>query len=112
LASGSDPINLSEASYTFATNGFASVVNGNNNTNSDAVTFHQLQGLDSGDGGIISDQEDLMMIEFNLTALDGDLKNLEPSEKLTIVAQAPAGGQSYVEVQAPRSIRDGESYIL
>jgi hypothetical protein len=53
-----------------------------------------------------------MIVEFNLTAFQGDLRNLETSEKLTIVAQAPAGGQSYVEVQAPQSIRDGESYIL
>jgi flagellin-like protein len=111
LASGSDPINLSDASYTFATNGFASVVNGNNDTNSDVVTFHQLQGLDDNTR-ILSDQEDLMVVEFNLTAFQGDLKNLEPTDKLTIVAQAPAGGQSYKEVQAPRAIRDGESYIL
>jgi len=111
LASGSDPINLSEASYTFATNGFASVVNGNNYTNGDAVTFHQLQGLDA-DTTILSDQEDLMVVEFNLSAMQGDLQALETSQKLTIVAQAPAGGQSYVEVQAPRQIGDGESYIL
>jgi flagellin FlaB len=112
LASGSDPINLSDASYTFATNGFASVVNGNNRTNSDVVTMYQLQGFEDEDSLILSDQEDLMVVNFNLTNMSGDLAPLETSQKLTIVAQAPAGGQSYTEVQAPRQIDDGESYIL
>jgi flagellin-like protein len=111
LASGSDPINLSQASYTFATNGFASVVNGNASANNDVITFHQVQSLENSQP-ILSDQEDLMVVEFNLTAMEGDLRSLETSEKLTIVAQAPAGGQSYVEVQAPRQIAEGESYIL
>jgi flagellin-like protein len=111
LASGSDPINLSQASYTFATNGFASVVNGNDTAN-DAITFHRVQGFDDDTSRILSDQEDLMVVEFNLTRLNGDLQSLETSEKLTIVAQAPAGGQSYVEVQAPRQVQEGESYIL
>jgi len=111
LASGSDPINLSDASYTFATNGFASVVNGNPDVNGDVVTHHQVQGLDDGTH-ILSDQEDLMVVEFNLSAMQGDLQAIETSQKLTIVAQAPAGGQSYKETQAPRQIQDGESYIL
>jgi hypothetical protein len=111
LASGSDPINLSQASYTFATNGFASVVNGNNDVNSDVVTHYQLQGLDDGTS-ILSDQEDLMVVKFNLSNMNGDLQAIETSQKLTIVAQAPAGGQSYKELQAPRQIQDDESYIL
>ncbi|MFB6232789.1 MAG: hypothetical protein ABEH61_00880, partial [Haloarculaceae archaeon] len=111
LASGSDPINLSEASYTFATNGYASVVNGNPNANGDVVTHHQVQGLDAGTH-ILSDQEDLMVVNFNLSNMSGDLQAIQTSQKLTIVAQAPAGGQSYKEVQAPRQIQDGESYIL
>ncbi|ERH02589.1 MAG: hypothetical protein J07HN6_00627, partial [Halonotius sp. J07HN6] len=111
LASGSDPINLSEASYTFATNGNASVVNGNPNDNGDVVTHYQQQGLDSGTS-ILSDQEDLMVVNFDLTSMSGNLAPLDTSEKLTIVAQAPAGGQVYKEVQAPRQIDDGESYIL
>ncbi|ERH01859.1 MAG: archaeal flagellin N-terminal-like domain protein [Halonotius sp. J07HN6] len=48
LASGSDPINLSDTSYTFATNGFASVVNGNPDVNGDVVEHYQVQGLDDG----------------------------------------------------------------
>jgi archaellin len=111
LASGSDPINLSDASYTFATNGFASVVNGNHDTNDDVIKFHRLQSLDS-DSLILSEQQDLMVVQFNLSDMEGDLEQLEPTEKLTIVAQAPAGGQSYVEVQAPRQIQEEESYIL
>jgi hypothetical protein len=111
LASGSDPINLSEASYTFATNGFASVVNGNPNANGDVVEHYQVQGLDEGTS-ILSDQEDLMVVRFNLSKMGGDLQAIETSQKLTVVAQAPAGGQSYKEVQAPRQIQDDESYIL
>ncbi|ERH05294.1 MAG: archaeal flagellin N-terminal-like domain protein [Halonotius sp. J07HN4] len=111
LASGSDPINLSDTSYTFATNGFASVVNGNPDVNGDVVEHYQVQGLDD-DTSILSDQEDLMVVQFNLSAMDGDLQAIETSQKLTIVAQAPAGGQSYKELQAPRQIQDDESYIL
>jgi flagellin FlaB len=113
LASGSDPINLSDASYTFATNGFASVVNGNNDTNSDVIEFYPLQSLpNDADGQILSEQEDLMVVQFNLSAMEGDLRGIDTSEKLTVVAQAPAGGQSYVEVQAPRQIQGDESYVL
>ena len=111
LASGSDPINLSEASYTFATNGNASVVNGNPTVNSDVVTHFQLQGLDDNTD-ILSDQEDLMVVGFDLTNMSGQLDSVETTQKITIVAQAPAGGQSFKEVQAPRAIRDDESYIL
>jgi archaeal flagellin N-terminal-like domain len=111
LASGSDPINLSQASYTFATNGFASVVNGNPDVNGNVTTHYQLQGLDP-DTHILSDQEDLMVVNFNLTNMSGDLQAIETTQKLTIIAQAPAGGQSYKELQAPRQIDDGESYIL
>jgi flagellin FlaB len=112
LASGSDPINLSDASYTIATNGFASVVNGNNDTNGDVIEMYQVQSLDGEDGAILSEQQDLMVLQFNLSATQGDLRGIDPSEKVTVVAQAPAGGQSYVEVQAPRQIQDDESYIL
>ena len=112
LASGSDPINLSEASYTFATNGNASVVNGNPDDNGGVVTHHQLQGFENSNTHILSDQEDLMVVNFDITSMSGNLAPLEVTQKLVIVAQAPAGGQSYKEVQAPRSIRDGESYIL
>jgi|APHM01.1.fsa_nt_gi archaeal flagellin N-terminal-like domain len=111
LASGSDPINLSDTSYTFATNGFASVVNGNPDVNGDVVEHYQVQGLDDGTS-ILSDQEDLMVVRFNLSKMDGDLQAIETSQKLTIVAQAPAGGQVYKEIQAPRSIEPDESYIL
>jgi len=40
LASGSDPVNVSEVSYTVETNGSATVINGNNRTN-DAISLFQ-----------------------------------------------------------------------
>ncbi|ERH01858.1 MAG: hypothetical protein J07HN6_01417 [Halonotius sp. J07HN6] len=53
-----------------------------------------------------------MIVQFNLSATQGDLRGIDTSEKLTLVAQAPAGGQSYKELQAPRQIQEDESYIL
>jgi flagellin FlaB len=109
LASGSDPINLSEASYTIATNGNASVVNGNPTENG-GVEFYRKQGL-KDDTDIISEQSDLMVVQFNLTNITG-INELEEATKLSIVAQAPAGGQSYIQVKTPKRIFEGESYIL
>jgi flagellin-like protein len=109
LASGSNPVNLSEASYTFATNGNASVVEGNVISN-DAITYYREQSLES-DEDILSEQNDLMVVNFNLTELNG-LNPLDTTTKLTMVVQAPAGGQTYTELKSPRRISKDESYIL
>ena len=110
LASGSDPINMSEASYTISSpTGNATVVNGNNGAN-DAVTHHQLQGMDDG-VSIISDQEDVLVVNFNLTDEDG-IEPLNSSETVTLITQAPAGGQTYKELKTPRRIFEDSTYIL
>jgi flagellin-like protein len=109
LASGSDPINLSEASYTIATNGNASVVEGNNDTN-DGITFYEEQSLDGSDG-IISEQNDLMVVRFNFSNISG-INPLDSTTKVTLVTQAPAGGQTYTQLKSPRRIFEDESYIL
>jgi flagellin-like protein len=110
LASGSDPINMSEASYTISSpTGNATVVNGNNEVN-DAVTHHQLQGMDEG-VSIISDQEDVLVVNFNLTDEDG-IEPLNSSETVTLITQAPAGGQTYKELKTPRRIFEDSTYIL
>jgi len=109
LASGSDPINLSKASYTVQTNGFASVVSGNNDTN-DGINFYQVQSLED-DTRIISDQEDLMVVQFDLTNISG-VKPLNDSWEFQIAAQAPAGGDSYTALETPRRIFENESFIL
>jgi len=110
LASGSDPINMSEASWTIESpSGNATVVNGNNNEN-DAITHYQLQGMDDG-VSIISDQEDLLIVKIDLTE-QNTIQPLEASETVRLIAQAPAGGQTYTELKTPRRIFEDESYIL
>ena len=109
LASGADPINLSKASYTIGTDDSASVVSGNNYTN-DAVKFYQLQSIDE-DSTILADQEDMMVVEFNLSNVTG-VDPLKDGQKLQIVTQAPAGGSSYIQLKTPKRIFEGESYIL
>ena len=109
LASGSDPINLSKASYTIQTNGYASVVSGDNDTN-DGIAFYQVQSI-SEDSRIIADQEDLMVVQFRLHNLSG-IDPLKDSWEFQIVAQAPAGGDSYTALETPRRIFENESYIL
>jgi len=127
LASGSDPINLSQASYTLSSpRGNATVVNGNpnsyasspsdNQTESNEVEIVAIQGIESDtddltNASVLKDQEDLFEVQLDL----GELNNIEPLEeaqRVKIIVQAPAGGQSYKEVQAPRDIEDGGSYIL
>ncbi|ERH01495.1 MAG: archaeal flagellin N-terminal-like domain protein [Halonotius sp. J07HN6] len=109
LAAGASPINVSRASYTIQAGGQSTVVNGNNYTN-DAITLYQIQGLDDGTT-ILSDQQDLMAVQFNLTRIDG-VEPLDESERITIITRSPAGGSSYKQVMAPRSIENGEAYIL
>jgi len=116
LAAGADPINLSKASYTIDTDGTARVVNGKNDSNG-PITFHQLQGLDQKPL-ILADQDDLMVVEFTLTT-DGSSSTgisgigpISEGDEITIIAQAPAGGSTYVALRAPRRINEGESYII
>jgi flagellin FlaB len=109
LASGSDPINLSKASYTIATNGNASVVSGNPRE-SPGIRFFEKQSLEE-DKKILADQEDLMVVQFNLSAISG-VNPLDSGTKLSIVTQAPAGGQAYQQLKTPKRIFKGESYIL
>ena len=112
LASGADPINVSKASYTLATGGNASVITGNPNENEDdaLVNITQKQSMED-DTFIISEQEDLVVVTFNLSKGD-QLQPLEDNQELEIIAQAPAGGNTYRSLTAPRRINEGESYIL
>ena len=110
LASGADPINMSEASYTISSpQGNATVVNGNNNQNP-GITHYQTQDMDDG-VSIISEQEDVLVVNFDLTSING-IEPLKSSEKVRIIAQAPAGGNTYKELKTPRRIFNDESYIL
>jgi flagellin-like protein len=110
LASGSDPINVSEASYTIASpEGNATVVSGNE-ANNDAIDLYSKQSLETG-AKIIADQEDLMVVQIQLDQQDG-IEPLNSSETVKLIAQAPAGGNTYTELKTPRRIFDNESYIL
>jgi flagellin FlaB len=110
LASGSDPINVSEASYTISSpQGNATVVSGNENTNG-ALDLYSKQSLEDG-AQILADQEDLMVVSIQLDTQSG-ISELESSETVQIIAQAPAGGNTYTELKTPRRIFDNESYIL
>ncbi|ERH01707.1 MAG: hypothetical protein J07HN6_01264 [Halonotius sp. J07HN6] len=52
-----------------------------------------------------------MVARFNLSSIEG-ISSLSQGDNLQLVVQAPAGGSTYKEVQAPRRIKEGESYIL
>jgi len=110
LASGSDPINVSQASYTISSpSGNATVISGNDATG--PVSHFRIQGMDSEDGSVLKDQEDLLISQINLE----DASNIEPleeSESVKLIIQAPAGGQTHVELKTPRNIENGDRYIL
>jgi flagellin FlaB len=110
LASGSDPINVSQASYTIETGGNATVVNGNEDKTA-GVSLISVQGLEDNTTKVLSDQDDLMLVRFQLDSIS-DLSQLNESESITLVAQSPAGGSTYKQLQAPRQIENGNSYIL
>jgi len=110
LASGSDPVNVSEASYTIETGGNATVVNGNEDQTA-GVSLISVQGLEDNSTQVLSDQDDLMVVRFQLDRLS-ELSQLNESESITLVAQAPAGGSTHKQLQAPRRIENGNSYIL
>jgi len=110
LASGSDPINVSQASYTISSpTGQAGVISGNNNTA--AITHTQIQGMEGSDGSVLKDQEDLLAVNINLNETDS-VSGLEESERVKLIVQAPAGGQTFTELKTPRNIEDSSSYIL
>jgi len=111
LASGSDPINLSKASYTLSTDGGAQVVNGDDDSGGVVEDIHRVQSLSGTD--ILSEQEDLAVVEFNLDSTAAtELGPLKDNDEVTFIAQAPAGGSTYRQLSVPRRINEGESYIL
>jgi flagellin FlaB len=110
LAAGSDAINLSKASYTLSSGSNATVISGNNRTNGDVISYYPIQGFQR-ETSILADVEDLMVVRFNLTNASG-VNSLSQSDKLKLVVQAPAGGSTYKQVEAPRRIKEGSSYIL
>jgi flagellin FlaB len=111
LASGADPVNVSQGSYTISSpRGEATVLSGNNRTN-EAVEYFQVQGMDGDDGTVLKDQEDLLTAELNLTEQNG-ISGLESSESIKLIYQAPAGGQTFKELKTPRNIQKDQSFIL
>jgi len=110
LASGSDPVNVSQASFTISSpTGNATVVNGNNNVNG-AITHYQQQSLEDGTS-VLTEQEDILVVGIDLDAQSG-INPLSESETVSLILQSPAGGQTYKELKTPRNIDTDASYIL
>ena len=109
LASGSDPINLSQNSYTISSpRGEAAVLSGANT--SSYLEFYQKQSLEDSTR-VLKDQEDLMVVEFDLQDAPG-ISALVEAERYSLITQAPAGGQTFKQVKTPRNIESSSSYIL
>ena len=110
LASGADPVNVSQASFTISSpTGNATVVNGNNNVNG-AITHYQQQSLEDGTS-VLTEQEDILVVGIDLDAQSG-INPLSESETVSLILQSPAGGQTYKELKTPRNIDTDASYIL
>ena len=111
LASGADPIDLNKTSYTISSpTGTATVVNGNSTKNGD-ITYYNQQGLAASDDNVLADQEDIVIAEIDLDGQAG-IDPVAESETITLIVQAPSGGQTYRQLKTPRNIEDGNSYIL
>ena len=114
LRSGSNPINLSRASYTISADGNATFVNGNPTVDAGRIEFYNIQGFDNADGDteqILSDRNDLMVVQFDLTNISG-IAPIERRSQLELIVQAPAGGQTITRLTAPHLIEADNSYIL
>jgi flagellin FlaB len=109
LSAGSDPINVSEASYTLANSRNATIVNGNPNVET-GIKYVLRQGV-KDTSTTISDQGDFIVIQFNLTNISG-IDPIEPGSQVTIITESPAGGQSYTQARAPELIDPSNSYVL
>ena len=112
LASGSDPINMSQASYTISSpSGNATVISGNNRT--DPIQHTAVQSLNSSDDvkSVLKEQQDLLLVQIDLAEVN-NIEPIEEAERVKLIAQAPTGGQSHAQLRAPRTIDKGDSYIL
>ncbi len=69
--------------------------------------------MDSEDGSVLKDQEDLLAVEIDLDAAGG-IEPLGESQSVKLVLQSPAGGQTFKELKTPRNIQDNEveTFIL
>lgn len=123
LASGSDPIDLSKASYTLSIDGNTTVLAGDPGS---GVVYHEKQGVDwDGSNGldpVLSDQEDVAIASFTLEndaptpgntepGIDS-VDSLEAGEEGTLIIQAPSGSSTYAQFQAPSRIETNGTYIL
>jgi len=104
---------MSQASYTLSSpRGSATVINGNENVNT-AIQHTGVQSLSgtNDDESVLKDQEDLLLVQIDLANQSG-IEPLKDSQRVKLIAQAPAGGQTFAELQTPRNIDDGGVYIL
>jgi flagellin FlaB len=112
LASGSDPINMSQASYTISSpRGNATVISGNNATA--PIQHTAVQSLDGPNDktSVLREQEDLLLVQIDLAEIN-QIEPLEETQRVKLIAQSPAGGQSFAELKTPRNIKEGGSFIL
>lgn len=111
LASGADAVEMNETSYTIATMGdtnAATVVSGNESTT--GLSYNQSQGLADGET-TLSDKNQVIIAEFDLTNIS-DINTLGADDSVSISVEAPAGGRTVTEKQAPGQLEDGSSYVL
>jgi Archaeal flagellins len=97
LASGSDPINMSQASYTISSpRGNATVINGNENANT-AIRHAGVQSLSgtNDDESVLKDQEDLLLVQIDLA----DQSGIEPLKIRSV------SNSSHRHLQAAKRLR-------
>ncbi|MFC7042876.1 archaellin/type IV pilin N-terminal domain-containing protein [Halonotius sp. GCM10025705] len=111
LASGADSVEMNESSYTIATMGdrnSATVVSGNETTT--GLSYNQSQGLDDGET-TLTEQNQVIIAVFKLHKIS-DIDTLAADDRVSISIEAPAGGRTVTEKQAPGQLEDGSSYVL
>lgn len=113
LGAGSEPINLSEVTFSIRLPDTAAVIEDTARQTS-GLKFHQVQGLENG-STTLRDQQDLIVVTFELSKIDS-VKPIKPDTPVVLISDGKNIDQSVVQLRTPtKKIMDkseGKSYIL
>jgi archaellin len=115
LSRGSSAVDLSQAVYTLQR--FKRTIDGDTESQNayienggNGVSFEKVEGGD-GDSSVLQQREDKVVVQFDLTAIDG-IDPLEPEAEMTFELQTPQGSTSSEQLTAPETISPDETYLI
>ena len=116
LQRGSGAVNLDKASYTLQRS--KRTITGETeqqnalleNGGGSAVTYEQVEG-GSGNMTVLQQREDKIVVQFDLTAIDG-IEPLEPEAEMTFQLETAQGTPASERLTAPETINPDEAHLI